>query len=173
MFAGRAKSAANTAVMTDDTPDARPWTDTEPGQLIAKGHGAGDLLEAHEWLIVDERPGLLVVDVHLPDALKNPQGQLFGGFTPTYVDMVSLYTVHTLNPGDDPTSPRSWLTTINMRCDYFEPITDARFQVRGEVVNQRGLTSLVATKFFQGDVMAAHAVTTIRQLPDVTKPGTV
>ena len=154
----------------DEEPTVRPWAETEPGQLIARGHGAGDILQAHEWLVLAERPGLLRVQAHLPDALKNPQGQLFGGFTPTYVDMVSLYTVHTGDPDRDPTSPRSWLTTINMRCDYFEPIVDDQFVIQGELVNQRGLTSLVSAKFFQGDIMAAHAITTIRQLPNVETP---
>jgi hypothetical protein len=45
---------------------------------MAPGHGAGDLLEAYKWRILDERPGLLQVQVHLPESLKNPQGQLFG-----------------------------------------------------------------------------------------------
>lgn len=151
-----------------DDGEARPWAQTEPGQLIASGHGAGDILEADRWVILEESPGLLVVKAHLPEPLKNPQGQLFGGFTPTFVDMVSLYTVHTGDPDRDPTSPRSWLTTINMRCDYFEPIINEHFIIRGELLNQRGLTSLVSTKFFQDEVMAAHAITTIRQLPEVT-----
>jgi len=93
-------------------------------------------------------------------------GQLFGGFTPTYVDMVSLYTVHTGEPDADPTSPRNWLTTLNMRCDYFEPIVNDIFEIQGEVVNRRGLTTLVSTKFFQEEQMAAHALTTIREIPD-------
>lgn len=153
--------------MTVETPNEdRPWAQTKPGQLIAPGHGAGDLIEAHKWKILDEQPGVLVVQVHLPHHLKNPQGQLFGGFTPTYVDMVSLFTVHAGVP-DDPTSPRNWLTTINMRCDYYEPIIADEFIIRGELVNQRGLTSLVATKFFQSDTMAAHALTTIRELPNI------
>lgn len=151
--------------MQSKDSEPKPWNDTEPGQLIAKGHGAGDILEAYRWLILEEEPGLLVVQVHLPEQLKNPQGQLFGGFTPTYVDMVSLYTVHTMNPGHDPTSEKHWLTTINMRCDYFEPIVQETFQIRGEIVNQRGLTSLVSTRFFQGATMAAHGVTTIREIP--------
>jgi acyl-coenzyme A thioesterase PaaI-like protein len=145
----------------------RPWTVTKPGQLVARGHTAGDVLEAWRWKILEERQGLLVVEAPMPKNLKNPQGQLFGGFTPTYVDLVSLYTVHTGHPDRDPTSPRSWLTTINMRCDYFEPITAPTFTIRGEVINQRGLTSLVSTKFFQGDTMAAHALTTLRALPEV------
>ena len=158
--------------MTNETDaTTAPWAQTVPGQLMAPGHGAGDLLEAYKWRILDERPGLLQVQVHLPESLKNPQGQLFGGFTPTYVDLVSLYTVHTVDRDKDPTDERSWLTTINMRCDYFEPIVDATFTIPGEIVNQRGLTTLVATKFFQADTMAAHAVTTIRELPNVARNG--
>lgn len=147
--------------------DDRPWADTEVGQLIAAGHGAGDVLEAHQWRILREEPGLLEVAAHLPDHLKNPAGQLFGGFTPTFVDMVSLYTVHTGDPDRDPTSERNWLTTINMRCDYFEPIVEDTFTIRGELINRRGRTSLVSCKFLQGEVLAAHAITTIRELPAI------
>lgn len=134
-------------------------------QLMPPGHSAGDLIEVWKWRIVERAGGVLVVEAHLPEHLKNPHGQLFGGFTPTYVDMMSLHTVHGLEAEKDPTAPRNWLTTINMRCDYFEPITEPTFTIRGEVVNQRGLTSLVSTKFFQGDTMAAHAITTIRTVP--------
>ena len=145
--------------------------DNDPGgdapanrQLIEPGHGAGDILEAHRWQVLEERLGLLVVEVHLPDTLKNPQQQLFGGFTPTYVDMVSLFTARAGVP-NDPDEPKPWLTTINMRCDYFEPIVNDHFIIRGEVINRRGRTALVGTKFFQGDAMAAHALTTIREMP--------
>lgn len=128
------------------------------------------MLEAWKWKVLEESPGLLVIEAPLPESLKNPQGQLFGGFTPSYVDFVSLYTVHTGHPDRDPTSPRHWLTTINMRCDYFEPIVGPTFTVRGELVNQRGLTSLVSTQFFQDETMAAHAITTLRAMPDVIVP---
>ncbi len=145
----------------------RPWANTKPGQLLAQGHGAGDILEAYLWKILDEQPGLLELAVHLPEQLKNPMGQLFGGFTPTYVDMVSLHTVHSGEAENDPSSDRAWLTTINMRCDYFEPIVDDVFIIRGELVNQRGLTSLVSAKFLQRGVLAAHALTTLREVPNV------
>ena len=138
---------------------------------MAKGHPAGDVLEAWKWRILDQDLGLLVVEAGMPENLKNPQGQLFGGFTPTYVDFVSLYTVHTGDPDRDPTSPRHWLTTINMRCDYFEPIVAPHFVIRGELVNQRGLTSLVSTKFYQNDIMAAHALTTLRSMPSLGPAG--
>lgn len=95
----------------------------------------------------------------------NPQGQLFGGFTTTYIDFVSLHTVHSSDPDHDPSSPRDWLTTLNLHCDYFEPITEETFTVRGEVLNQRGANSLVSTKFFQGRTMAAHGLATLRRVP--------
>lgn len=151
--------------MTDERPiEQWPWNQTAPGQMIAEGHRAGDILEAHRWTVLEEAPGLLVVCAHLPDGLKNPQGQLFGGFTPTYVDLVSLYTVRA-GSQNAPGSPKSWMATVNMRCDYFEPIVDAQFTIRGEIVNRRGRTLLVATSFLQDEVMAAHAITTIREMP--------
>ena len=143
----------------------RPWTTIEPGQLMSKGHAAGDILEAHRWEVTERANGLLVINAHLPEHLLNPHRQLFGGFTPTYVDMVSLYTVHTTDPDYNPAAPSRWLSTINMRCDYFEPITEPTFTIRGEVENQRGLISLVSTKFIQGTTIAAHAITTIRTSP--------
>lgn len=154
-----------------DPPNGdRPWAEPEPGRLVAKGHGAGDVLEAWKWRVVEQARGLLVVEADLPDRLKNPQGQLFGGFTTTYVDFVSLYTVHSADEDRDPTSPRSWLTTINLRCDYYEPIMGPTFLIRGELVNQKGLTSLVSTKFLDGDTMLAHGLTTLRAIPE---PGGV
>lgn len=156
------------AVNQQPTPsdnDQRPWATGDPDRLVGKGHGAGDVLEAWQWRLISRSPGTLEVEAHLPEALKNPQGQLFGGFTATYVDFVSLFTVQTLAPDSDPSSAQGWLTTINLRCDYFEPIFGPRFRVRGEVINTRGANSLVSTKFFQGDTMAAHAITTLRKVP--------
>ena len=71
----------------------RPWADTEPDQLVARGHAAGDILEAWDWVVLSREPGTLRIGAHLPDSLRNPQGQLFGGFTPTYVDFVSIWCV--------------------------------------------------------------------------------
>lgn len=115
-----------------------------------------------------------MVEAQLPDSLKNPQGQLFGGFTTAYIDFVSLHTVHASDDDDrDPSSPKDWLTTLNLHCDYFEPIVDETFTIRGEVVNQRGMNYLVSTKFFQGDgdetsTMAAHGLATLRRVPIAT-----
>ena len=64
---------------TDANHTPQPAQEPAPGQFMPPGHGAGDILQAHAWKIVEQRPGLLTVDVHLPESLKNPQGQLFGG----------------------------------------------------------------------------------------------
>lgn len=165
---------------TEAVGGARPWAATEADRLVGKGHGAGDILEAWRWRVLERGRGHLVVEAHLPDRLKNPQGQLFGGFTTAYIDFVSLHTVHANDDGEgprrDPSSPGDWLTTLNLHCDYFEPIVDPTFIISGELLNQRGMNSLVSTKFFQGDptgtqTMAAHGLATLRRVP-VVAPST-
>lgn len=128
--------------------------------MINKGHCAGDVVEAWKWNVLERGNGLLVVEAHLPNQVKNPKGQLFGGFTPTYVDLISLFTVHSNDAESG--QERRFLSTVNMRCDYFEPIMGPTFVIRGELENQRGRTSLVSTKFMNGDTMLAHAITTLR-----------
>ena len=141
----------------------RPWADDIPeGRLVNEGHSAGDVLEAHEWRVLDREPGLLRVECHLPPALLNPRGQLFGGFTGTYVDFVALYTLR-----GDPTSPRGFQSTLNMRIDYFEPIVGPTFIVEGRVINERGKNALVETRFLQGDTMAVYAIATMRDLGEL------
>src|SRR5918995_4002004 len=74
-------------------PARRPWATPPPGRLVGRGHPAGDFLEAWAWDVLDEAPGYLRVEATLPEHVKNPRGQLFGGVTPTYVDLVALFTV--------------------------------------------------------------------------------
>ncbi len=153
--------------MTDlsegDLPEAmRAWAQPPPGRLIGRGHPAGDFLEAYAWDLLEAGDGHLRVRAHLPEHVKNPRGQLFGGFTPTYVDMIALMTVHA---GEDRTKgPRHWLATTNMRIDYFEPITGPHFEVASDLEKRRGRTCFVITRFFQGGELAAHAVTTMREV---------
>jgi len=59
----------NAADPSEDEP--QPWNETEPGQLIAKGHGAGDIIEADQWQILEETKGLLVVEIHLPEHARD------------------------------------------------------------------------------------------------------
>jgi acyl-coenzyme A thioesterase PaaI-like protein len=142
----------------------RTWRNANPGRLVGRGHPAGDFLEAYEWVVLEQRSGYLKLDVHLPDHTKNPRGQLFGGFTPTYVDFVALFTVRAgdrLEPGVD-----YWLATTNMRVDYFEPVTGPRFSMESTLVKQRGKMCFVETRFLDGEGnLLVFAFTTMRKVP--------
>lgn len=146
-----------------------PWSTPEPGQLVARGHPAGDFLEAYEWKVLEERDGYLRIDAHLPAHVLNPRGQLFGGFTPTYVDLVALFTVRA-GPGRlDPDQPRSWRATTSMHLEYFEPIVGPRFVMESQLEKRRGRTNFVITRFLQDGELAVLATTTMRELaPDRT-----
>ncbi len=140
------------------------WGDLPADRLMGRGHPAGDFVEAHEWVVVEEDVGRLRLDVHLPPQVRNPRGQLFGGFTGTYVDLVSLYATRAGPDRLSPTVPRTWLATLSMRIDYLGPITGPRFAIDAVVEHQRGRTAFVVTRMFQGDELAVHAVATLRRI---------
>jgi len=145
-------------------PPARPWAQREPGRLIGRGHPAGDFLEAYAWDLLEESSGVLRLRAHLPAHVKNPRGQLFGGFTPTYVDLIALLTVRTMEPVRDGRM-RTWLATTNMRVDYFEPIVGPSFLIESRLVTKRGRTNFVETRFFDPEeTLAVFALTTLREL---------
>ena len=141
----------------------RAWAAAPPGRLIGPGHPAGDFLEAWQWEVLDEGPGFLRIKSHLPERVKNPRGQLFGGFAPTYVDLVALFTVRS-GAERIQAGPRRWLATTNMRIDYFEPIVGPTFTIESRREKQRGRTNFVATRFFQDDELAVFALTTMREV---------
>ena len=148
-----------------EAPFVRAWANREPGQLIGRGHPAGDFLEAYEWKVLEDGPGFLRISAHLPDHARNPRGQLFGGFTPTYVDLVALFTVRA-GETDVEARFRTWLATTNMRVDYFEPIVGPRFTIESRLVKKRGRTNFVETRFLDAqDQLAVFAVTTMREVP--------
>lgn len=129
--------------------------------FMSPGHSAGDLVETAKWKVLREEPGLVELDVHLPAHLLNPRKQLFGGFTGTYVDMVSIYTVATLVTDN---TLFSWSSTINMRIDYFEPVLGPRFILRGSLIKETKNTCLVATEFIDDKgVKLVYAITTMRK----------
>ena len=142
----------------------RAWRNPEPGRVIGRGHPAGDFLEAYDWKLLETRAGYLRIEAGLPAHVRNPRGQLFGGFTPTYVDMVALMTVNAGTERDGQPPPRRWLATTNMRVDYFEPIVGPLFVIESELEKRRGRTCFVLTRFYQDDELAAHAVTTMREV---------
>jgi acyl-coenzyme A thioesterase PaaI-like protein len=127
--------------------------------FMRPGHCAGDLLEAPEWQIVQESHGCVVIDAHVPKQVLNPREQLFGGFTGTYVDMVALYTIRTLYPAHED----YWITTINMRIDYLDPVLGPRVQLKGELISQGRSTSLVSVTFLdEGGNKLVYAIVTLR-----------
>jgi acyl-coenzyme A thioesterase PaaI-like protein len=111
------------------------------------------------WKVLAEAPGFVRVEVPLHPWLRNPLGQLFGGYTPSYADMLAYRVARS---GD--TTPRdaaTWFATTGMRVDYLEPITAEHFQIECQLLKSRSKSMLTEAKFFQGDVLAAFAVTTI------------
>lgn len=159
--------------MSQSQKPARPWLAREPGQLVGRGHPAGDFLEAWKWKVVERGKGYLKIDAHLPDHARNPRGQLFGGFTPTYVDLVSLFASRTGSAADASDSSPQWLATTNMRVDYFDPVLGPRFTIEARIVRERGRTVMVETRFVdQNDgKLLVFALTTLRRVAQARKLG--
>ena len=127
--------------------------------FMRPGHCAGDLLEAPDWHVIREAEGLVEIDAHLPGQVLNPRQQLFGGVTGTYVDMVALYTIRTLFPTRDD----YWITTINMRIDYLDPVLGPRMRLQGELINKGRSTSLVSVTFLdEAGNKLVYALVTLR-----------
>lgn len=140
-------------------PKKHPWRFPAAGRLIGRGHPAGDFLEAWDWKLESEAEGELTVLAHLPDHARNPRGQLFGGFTPTYVDLISLFTVRA---GQERSEAPRWLATTSMRVDYLLPVLGPTFRIRSRVIHHRNRSYLVETRFFDlDDQLLVFAVTTM------------
>ncbi len=135
-----------------DGAPPRLWSEPGAGRLMGRGHAAGDFLEAWDWRVIERRDGLLRVLAPLPDHLRNPRRQLFGGFTGAYVDLIAL---HTFWAGREPTPGRPWLTTLNMRIDYYAPVLGPVFELDSRVVNRRGSMIWIETRFLARDAEAA------------------
>lgn len=138
------------------------WTEVAPDRIIGPGHPAGDFLRAYEWRVLEERSGYLRLQADIPEHVLNPKQELFGGFTPTYVDLVSILTPRAGPDRLDPAAPRGWMSTLNMRIDYFEPVRVGSVELIGEMEHQRGRTFLVSMRMIQFDTLAVHALTTLR-----------
>jgi acyl-coenzyme A thioesterase PaaI-like protein len=123
------------------------WKSPEPGRLMGPGHPAGDFLEGPDWRVLEESDGRFVVDVPLVEAVKNFRGHLFGGFAPAYIDLIALRTVS----AGSADRPHGWLLTLNLHVDYFEPVEGPRFIIESTVVNRRGRTIFVETRFKNAD----------------------
>jgi len=146
----------------------RPFRNPPAGRAIGRGHPVGDFLEAWAWELLERTDGRLRLRAHVPEAVRNPRGQLFGGFTPTYVDLIALLT---FRAGREESGPHRWLATLNMRVDYFEPIHDT-FEVESQVVRRRGSNAWIETRFLDPDgTLLAFALTTLRETSEQPAAG--
>jgi acyl-coenzyme A thioesterase PaaI-like protein len=144
--------------------DRRPWMRVEPHRLIGRGHAAGDFLEAYDWTVLEEREGYLKISAHLPQRVRNPRGQLFGGFTPAYVDLVALFTTRA---GVERQSGevRRWLATTNMRVDCLEPVLGPTFVIESFLIRRRNRMNFVETRFLdQEGTILVLALTIMRDI---------
>ncbi|HSJ96769.1 MAG TPA: PaaI family thioesterase [Myxococcota bacterium] len=125
-------------------PGGFAWARAAPGRLIGRGHPVGDFLDAPGWRVLEEAPGTLRLDCPMPVRVRNPRGQLFGGFAPTYVDLIALFT---LRAGARDAPRRGWLATVSMRLDFYEPVVGDSFQVESRLQHRRSRNVWVATRF--------------------------
>jgi acyl-coenzyme A thioesterase PaaI-like protein len=143
---------------------ARVFADLPDDRVMGRGHAVGDHLEAFDWELLERGAEQLRLRIHLPPQVRNPRGQLFGGFTPTYVDLIAILTIRAAQDAD---APRRWLATVNMRVDYLEPITDGCL-VDSHVVGRRGRTRWVETRFLNDDgTLLAFGLTTMREVEEM------
>ena len=137
------------------------WRNPEPGRLMGPGHPAGDFLGGPDWRVLEESAGRLVVDVPLVPAVRNFREQLFGGFAPAYIDLIALRTV-SAGTGE---RAHGWLLTLNMNVQFFEPVEGPRFIIESTIVNRRGRTIFVETRFkdHSGKLLLFATVTLLEQ----------
>ena len=149
--------------MSDAPAPNPPWRKPPPGRLIGPGHTAGDFLDAPEWRVLEERPDFLRLEIPMPPRVMNPRQQLFGGFAPTYIDLIALFTYRAGRREVE--GPWRWLTTVSMRVDYYEPVLGPTFVAESEVRNRRGRNLWVQTRFLDADGKALlDATTVIREI---------
>jgi len=139
----------------------RAWQTDDPRRLVGRGHPVGDFLDAPTWEVLERGEGSLRLRAVLPERVKNPRGELFGGFTPTYVDFVALHLFHSSQAANE---PRRWLSTASLNVEYFAPIRGPVFEMAGEVLQRRGRSAFVQLRFLgaEGELCAVGQATLIQ-----------
>jgi len=131
----------------------------ETGRAIGRGLPVGDFLEAHRWELLREEPGKIRLGIHMPAHVRNAMGQLFGGFTPTYVDLIAILTCRAARAESENIN---WIVTKSMQVEYIEPVMDGFF-VESEVIRKRGRHYWVMTRFLDAaDKLVVLANTTLQ-----------
>ena len=144
-------------------PMGLPWVTDDPARLVGRGHPIGEFLQAWQWEVLERGHGRLRISAHLPAHVLNPRGELFGGFTGTYVDFVALFTVNA-KVGREEQRHRLGLATLGMRVDYLEPVVGPTFIIDSRVEATRGATDHVVTRFEHGETVAVLATTALRTI---------
>jgi acyl-coenzyme A thioesterase PaaI-like protein len=139
----------------------RSWDTDDPRRLIGRGHPVGDFLGAPEWEVLARGDHSLRLRAELPARVMNPRGELFGGFTATYVDFVSLHLIHL---GRAAGEPRRWLSTASLHVEYFAPVRGPVVEIAGELLQLQGRRGCTQTRFFSadGDLCAIGQATLIQ-----------
>lgn len=156
----------------DGIAEARKAWDRAPaGRLIDRGHRIGDLLDAPSWRVQEAGAERLLVEATLPTLVQNYRGQLFGGFTGTYVDFIALAMVRQSMAAGEKQS--MGLSTLNMRIDYFEPVRGPRFLLEAELLKSRGANCFVEVRFRAPDgLLLVAASAALRRLNLSLAPAT-
>lgn len=140
-----------------------PWLFPAPGRAIGPGHHAGDFLGAPDWRVIEERTGFVRIAASLPERVRNPRGQLFGGFTGVYVDFVALLTARAGGAGAPEKRERhGWLATSNMRIDYLRPVVEEHLLLEGRVLHRGRRSHLVEVRLLdERETPLVHALVTM------------
>lgn len=118
-----------------------------------------NFLEANQWVLQQIGKGQLEVQCQLPEHVLNSAGMLFGGFTPTYVDLIAIWAAMTTLE-----NTTAWMITVNMRVDYFEPIVPPGFHAVARVLNIRKRDYFVETRFEdEKGILLANGLVTLRK----------
>ncbi len=128
-----------------------------------RGNSPAAFLEAQNWQLQKIAAGELEVKCHLPDCVLNSAGILFGGFTPTYIDLIAIWAATSTL---DEVAP--WMVTVNMRVDYFEPVVPPGFRALARVLNIRKRDYFVETRFEddQGTLLV-NGITSLRKFAEM------
>jgi acyl-coenzyme A thioesterase PaaI-like protein len=141
-----------------DSSQPRYPRDHAPGSSAIGTH-----FDVANWKTLAEASGFVRVEIPLLPWLKNPLGQLFGGFTPAFADILAARVVR--SGGSIPKDSAIWYATTGMRVDYLEPIVNPTFEVECQLLRARGKSMLIEARFYQEQALAAFAVTTMLAIP--------
>jgi len=97
------------------------------------------------WNVLAESPGYVKLRVPLLARLKNRRLQLFGGYTPAYVDMLAYRVARSGTLGESDT----FFATTSMHIDYLEALTGDDFEVECQLLKARGRNAITEARFFQ------------------------